>query len=309
MTKNFDIFKKRLHSYGLSPIEIEILLCFAQNNLIQASKISSFLPPSHRLKGPRIYDHLKQLSQKGWLHPAGTKPLMYRFADPTEIRIILESLISKAQLNLEKQKNNYYEVISSFDELHENILGNRKKTSEALMLPSQVNSSFKSIIISTHENTPISFFNGEYNAIIVLNNDDVQFRLNAAEFHWINGSSLYAGIIICEIDPASKRADILEFIHDYNVNGLKFKYKLESKGYVENKARKITKYDFSDAYPNEKPLTINTAFTFHIDQTKKTGLLQTRQLSAANGNNGLKIITFWTEDPQMNPWIELFWRN
>ena len=177
------------------------------------------------------------------------------------------------------------------------------------------------------------FFSGEYNAIIVLNKENVQFRLNAVEFQWINGSSpLYAGITICEIDPVSERTDILEFIHNYNVNGLKFKYKLESKGYAENKARKFSQYQFSEIIDpsvplntsrisetagqvatkgpqNEKIPAISTAFDFHVNLIKKSGLIQTRQLSAANDTKGLEILTFWVEDPSMIPWIEYYWEN
>ncbi len=315
MTKNLTILKNKLYSYGLSPVEVEILLCFSQHDLIQASKVSSELPSANRLKGPRIYQHLKNLLKKGWLKLAGTNPLKYRLSDPNEIRSLLETVISKSQQHLELQKNNYYEVISTFDDLHQDLLGNQKKTVEALILPSQTLSWFTSIIHSTHENTPMTYFNGEYNAIIVLNNDNVQFRLNAVEFQLINGGSpLYAGIIICEIDPISKNANILEFVHKYNVNGLKFKYKLESKGYAENKARTLSQYQFSEVSPNEKSQnekspSYSTDFNFHIDQIQKTGLIQTSQLSAANNNSGLKILTFWIEDPQMNPWIRHFWRN
>ena len=258
---------------------------------------------------------------------------MYRFADPTEIRSILESIIQKSQQQVEKQKNNYYDVISTFDDFHQEFLGNQKKNSEVLTLPSQVLSSFKSLICSIHDNTPMTFFSGEYNAIIVLNKENVQFRLNAVEFQWINGSSpLYAGITICEIDPVSERADILEFIHNYNVNGLKFKYKLESKGYAENKARKFSQYQFSEIIDssalvktsrisetaskvatkspqNEKILVISTAFDFHVNLLKKSGVIQTRQLSAADDTKGLEILTFWVEDPSMVPWIEYYWEN
>ncbi|MHA1673268.1 MAG: hypothetical protein ACTSYI_06545 [Promethearchaeota archaeon] len=310
MPKNLNILKNKLYSYGLSPLEVEILICFSQHELIQANKVSYKLPPANRLKGPRIYYHLKQLSQKGWLQLVGNNPLKYRLSDPNEIRSLLETTISESQQQWEIQKNNYYEVISSFDDLHQDLLGNQKKTVEALILPSQALLWFTSIIHSTHETTPMTYFNGEFNAIIVLNKDNVQFRLNAVEFQWVNGSfPLYAGITICEIDPISENANILEFVHRYNVNGLKFKYKLESKGYAENKARKLAQYQFSDVSQNEKSSSFSTDFNFHINQIKKTGLIQTRQLSAANSNNGLKILTFWIEDPQMNQWIQHFWQN
>ena len=52
MSMNLNILKKKLHSYRLSPIEVEILLCFAQYNLLQANKVSNLLPAVHRVKGP-----------------------------------------------------------------------------------------------------------------------------------------------------------------------------------------------------------------------------------------------------------------
>ena len=103
--------------------------------------------------------------------------------------------------------------------------------------------------------------------------------------------TLFGGIILCSIESKDFSQDLLEEIHTYNSNGLKFMYKLESKGYMENKNRGLSDFSFSDSIENIEKKEMHTNFSLKTSNFSSKGVVETTVYS----ENPLIIGSLWAE--------------
>lgn len=298
--------RTNLHYFDLDSLEMEFLLCFIKSESIEAKNISSLLPPPFRQKGPNLYRILKRLASKGFIEKIGENPLKYRLVEINTIKKLLEKKILYTQKKLENQKNNYYSIITTITQFQELEKSHQNAELELKNVPTSVNPYIRQEIFDLEANSPLHYENGEFNVIISLNKEMVQFHLNSVQFHYQNGDFLlYGGFIDSDIDEITEKEDILTFIHQYHVNGLVFKYKLERKGYIENRKRSISKPII--ASPNdeiyvsrhntdENNLVIQTKFLITIDKVKHEGIIASYILHPNQKTLPIIVRTIWAEN-------------
>ena len=147
-------------------------------------------------------------------------------------------------------------------------------------------------ISNNHTLTP---FKSEINIVILLKTKNIAFSLNSLEIEMKSQKQThFGGIIFCSIESKDFSENLLEEIHLYNSNGLKFMYKLESKGYMENKNRGLSDFSFSDSIMNIEKKEMHTNFSLKTTNFSSKGIVETSMYS----ENPLIIGSLWAENDE-----------
>ena len=291
-------FENKLLKFGLNQFEVEIIYFLLEGKLRNAFNINNNIRVYPILNIVFIFRALSSLEKEGWIRSKKHTFLKYYyFIDKKTFQNKLDSIISKSRDVYQNQKDSYYSILDLVKKFEKQ--NKLKKPSEKVL--KQIS------IFEVSENSPefikkfmkkiskypnLLPFKSEINMVIYLKQNNIRFFLNSLEIEMKKGNQqLYGGFFFCSIDEKEFSQSILEEIHTYNSNGLKFLHKLESKGYIENKTRGITDFSYSESKINIEKKQIKTNFSIKILDNPVEGIIETSTYS----ENPLIIGTLWAE--------------
>ncbi len=292
--EEIDEFEKKLLKFGPNQIKCNIIYFLLQGEkktyeickkMKQHSKVSFF----------RIVKELDSLENEGWVR-SRIKHFnkYYSVIDKKSFQNKLDSIISYSRENLQKQKETYYsllDIIKKFKKQHKKDKLEIEPIQD-LKLPENTPEFIKNFLKKISKNHTLTPFKSEINIVILLKTKNIAFSLNSLEIEMKSQKkTLFGGIIICSIESKDFSQDLLKEIHTYNSNGLKFMYKLESKGYMENKNRGLSDFSFSDSIENIEKKEMHTNFSLKTSNFSSKGVVETTVYS----ENPLIIGSLWAE--------------
>ncbi|MCF2140875.1 MAG: hypothetical protein K9W44_12535 [Candidatus Lokiarchaeota archaeon] len=318
MVDSFELAKlhQKLRSFFQNTLELELIYIFVQNGVVAAKDFQKMLPEKKRFGNPRIYQCLKKLANDGWITQIGVRPLTYAISDNETFRHLLNNEIILTQEHLESQKKNYYDIVTILDKLQSEIGQKSPENSSLPSIPANVSSLISNMIKKIHKFSKLKIFNGEYNITIALNTEKRQFHLNSVEFisEKEEDQVLFGGFFTVKLHPESNMENLIQFIHKYHLESLEFRYKLEKKGYIDGKFRKLENYRFLDDFHldsisnNENNISksfqrITSAFQIFISSQKFLGKITTISFIPQKFNKNIKesseLITIWGESKEI----------
>lgn len=305
---------KKLGYFFENAVDVEIIQQLMQHPYLTPRELQKHLNNKQKSVSPYLYRRLKILSNQGWITAVGTHPLKYALIDEKIFREKLNGEIEKSISHLEAQKNSYYDIVTILDAIQSEVTGKSPNKFSYHTIPPQASESARTFIESIQNNSRMQIFNGEYGITIALNNERRQFRLTSLEFIQETGDfPLFGGIFISEVHPESNLERILDFLQEYHINALKFRYKLESKGYLEEKIRKLSQYSFlnlenATLFPEleimqSKMEKAENILEISLSNHNFTGLIvsfpNNMTKNSAEDNSGPCFITVWGENQEI----------
>jgi hypothetical protein len=282
-------FRLKLAPFNLLPLEIDILGVVLQHGLSDSKGILSELPPEMR-KGPRIYQALKKLVQKGWLKKFEGKPAKYALGSKNEIQKIIDTAIAQTQAIFQAMTANQYELLDIISSSETKTLGNVIEKSMKIhpKMPASVSKWIQELL--NKEGWTLLATEGSRK--IALSKEGINFNLSSAEFEVsFKNRSEYGGLFIIDFDGEEVSQENIDRIHQYNVDALNFAYKMEKKGYSETKKRELASYTVSAPEKDLKIKGLSSAIEIKAGNFNSAGKVGTILLDASKKN----IITVWGE--------------
>ncbi|WP_457558187.1 hypothetical protein [Candidatus Harpocratesius sp.] len=302
---------QKLGAFFSNPYDLEIIFQLIQNKIATVKDLQKWIFPQVKSNNPQIYRRLKKLSQKGWIIPVGIKPLTYGISEQKIFRELLNKEIEQTQNHLQTQKENYYDIVTILDAAQSSTKEESSKKVYYHIIPKNVSPIIKQLIANVHNSTKLSIFNGEYDITIALNQERRQFKLNSVEFITVeNQKVLFGGFILVKVHAESNMEKLIHFLHDYHVNGLQFRYKLEKKGYLKKNARSLIEYKFSadrssckDLLSQDVQNCITSTFQIKINTQIFKGKILTvpTSITVKSEREGLNLdyLTLWGENEEI----------
>ena len=273
-----DEFEKKLLNFGLNQIKSNIFYFLLQGEKKtfeiygkkkQHSKVSFF----------RIVKELNSLENEGWVRSRVKNfNKYYSVIDKKAFQKKLDLIISNSREKLQKQKEIYYslvEIVKKFNKQNKKDKLDLEPIKD-FKIPENSPKFIKNFLNKISENHTLTPFNSEINIVILLKTKNIAFSLNSLEIEMKSKKkTLFGGIIFCSIESKEFSQNLLEEIHTYNSNGLKFMYKLETKGYMENKTRGLSDFSFSDSIVNIEKKEMHTNFSLKTSNFSSKGVVET----------------------------------
>ena len=292
--EEIDEFENKLLLFGLNQIKSKIIYFLQEEK--SAIEISSNIGRFPIINFFRILKELKYLEKEGWVRSKVISYIKYySVIDKKTFQNKLDSIISDSSEKLEKQKESYYsllDIVKKFEKNHKKDKKNLKPIQE-FKIPEHSPNFIKNFIKKILKNHTLTLFKSEIDIVILLKQKDIAFSLNSLEIEMKNQKqTLFGGIIFCSIESKEFSQNLLEEIHTYNSNSLKFMYKLESKGYMENKNRGLSDFSFSDSIINIEQKEMQTNFSLNTTNFSSEGVVET----ALYSEDPLIIGSLWAEN-------------
>ncbi|MHA1584178.1 MAG: helix-turn-helix domain-containing protein [Promethearchaeota archaeon] len=292
---------RKLSAFQLTNFEQELLLVLFERGALKVSEILKYIPKPFPQRGPFVYRTLKELSNKKWIQAIQESPKIYALNSKKQIGKIMDDIIDFNLKLIEEQRHAYHEIVESVENAQKH---GRVTSNETVELPKNTQPFFKSFIHSIIHHSSLHLFKTECNMIISLQKIFLTFKLNAVEFELIvKNIPHYGGVVFNIFEPGFMKSDALPKIHKYNVNGLNFAYKMEKKGYNDQKlkVRKIINYKLKiiENIEESKPKDIYTSpFQAEIESPKKIeingSIITTLMKQNRNG-----IYSYWGENKEI----------
>jgi len=184
----------------------------------------------------------------------------------------MDEEITKSQTIFQEQKNRYYGIISFFKE-SQSI---ETTTSTA---PSTISPKTPEFIKIFLENVLLKeqfhIIKSEPNIGVTLNKENIAFKLSSIEWEAnFQNQTIYGGINFVEFDSDEERTSLLSRIHQYNIDSLSFRMKMEKKGANEERRRKITDFNIGETSKKE----LSTGFHVQFESYALDGEILTTTL-------------------------------
>ena len=290
-----DEFEKKLLNFGLNQIKSNIFYFLLQGEK-KTFEICRNFSPQTLANFFRILKKLKYLENEGWVKSRVKLFIKYySIIDKKTFQNKLDSIISYSRENLQKQKKTYYsllDIIKKFEKRHKKDKQEIEPIQD-LKIPENSPEFIKNFLKKISENHTLTPFKSEINIVIQLKKENLEFILNSLEIEMKNKKkTLFGGFLFCSIEFKEFSQNLLERIHTYNSNGLKFMYKLETKGYMENKTRGLSDFSFSDPIVNIEKKQMQTNFSLKTTNFSTKGVIETKLYS----ENPLIIGSLWSEN-------------
>jgi len=291
-----DEFENKLLLFGLNQFKIKIIYFLLKRKEKNAIIISKNIGRYPILNFFRILKELKELESKGWIESRVISYInYYSVVDKKNFQKKLDKLISNSSEKLEKQKESYYSLLDIVKKFEKHHKKNEKdlKTFQEFKVPEHTPEFIKSFLNKISKNHTLTPFKSEINIVVQLKGDDLAFVLNSLEIEMKNQKkTFFGGIIFCSIESKEFSYELLEDIHTYNSNSLKFMYKLESKGYMENKNRGLSDFSFFGRIINIEEKETHTNFSLKATNFSSEGVVET----ALYSEKPLIIGSIWGEN-------------
>ncbi len=292
-----DEFENKLLQFGLNQTKSNIIYYLLQGEKrtyeicgnINLNPIKYFF---------RILKELKSLENEGWIQSKIKSSIKYySVIDKKTFQKKLDSIITYSRKNLQDQKETFYsllDIIKKFEKQHKKDKVEIEPIQE-FKIPDHTLDFIKNFLKIISKNHSLTPFKSEINIVILLKTKNIAFSLNSLEIEMKNKKqTLFGGFIFCSIESKDFSQNLLKEIHTYNSNGLKFMYKLEAKGYMENKTRGLSDFSFSDSITNIEKKEMYTNFSFKTSNFSSKGIVETSMYS----ENPLIIGSLWAENEE-----------
>ena len=294
-----DEFEKKLLNFDLNRIKSKIIYFLLHRDEKSVIEISKNVGRYPILNFFNILKEVKYLENNGWVKSRVISYIKYySMIDKKTFQNKLDSIISNSSEKLQEQKESCYtllDIIKKSEEKNKKIIANKKdlKPIQDFKIPEQTPNFIKNFLNKIAKNQTLTPFKSEINIVILLKTKNIAFSLNSLEIEMKSQKqTLYGGFIFCSIESKKFSQDLLEEIHTYNSNGLKFMYKLETKGYMENKIRGLSDFSFLDPIINIENKVMHTNFSLKTTNFSTEGVVETKLYS----ENPLIIGSVWAEN-------------
>ena len=293
--EEIDEFENKLLEFDLNQFKIKIIYFLLNGKEKSAIAISTNIGKFPILNFFRILKELKYLENEGWIRSRVISYIKYySVVEKKNFQNNLDKIISNSSEKLEKQKEVYYsllDIVKNFEKPTKKDI----KVPEPLQdfkIPEHTPEFIKNFLNKISNNKSLTPFKSEINIVVQLKRDNLEFILNSLEIEMKSQKNMFfGGFIFCSIESKEYSEEILEKLHIYNSNSLKFMYKLESKGYIENKTRDLSDFSFSDQIAYFEKEEIKTNFSLKVSNFSTEGVVESKLYS----ENPLIIGSFWAE--------------
>jgi hypothetical protein len=293
--EEIDEFENKLQEFDLNQFRIKIIYYLLNGKEKSAIAISNNIGKFPILNFFKILNELKFLKKEGWIRSRIISYIKYySVVDKKSFQDKLDKLISNSSEKLEKQKEYYYsllDTVKKFEKLTKKDVKDPKSLPD-FKIPEHAPEYIKNFLNKISKNHTLTPFKSEINIVVQLKREGLDFVLNSLEIEMKNQKNLFfGGIIFCSIESKEFSLELLEKLHIYNSNSLKFMYKLENKGYIENKTRELSDFSFSDHILYVDKNEFKTNFSLNSSNFSAEGVVESKIYS----ENPLIIGSLWAE--------------
>jgi len=293
--EEIDEFENKLLEFDLNQIKIKIIHFLLQKKENSAIAISTNIGKFPILNFFRILKELKCLENEGWIRNKVISYIKYySVVEKKNFQNTLDKIISNSSEKLEKQKEVYYSLLDIVKKFEKQIKKEIKvpEPSQDFKIPEHTPEFIKNFLNKISKNETLTPFKSEINIVVQLKRDGLDFVLNSLEIEMKSQKeTFFGGFIFCSIESKEFSQDILEKLHTYNSNSLKFMYKLENKGYIENKTRDLSDFSFSEHIVNDVKKEMKTNFSLKTSYFSTEGVIESKIYS----ENPIVIGSLWAE--------------
>ena len=289
-----NLLMEKLAAFGFSPLETEILAVLGEKTPQTIAEIQKKLMPSNYFGRYRLRKCLKKLHKDAWISITKGNPTRYSLALKPQLQKNLNAIITEAQITFQTQKKYYRSILKLF----QNLSAPTSSIQSKISIPQSSPAFLRTFIDEVAKLQNLTLIKMEVNMVIALRKENVFFRLNSVEFEYQQDDhSYYCGVIFCMVDDPELLAQTISKIHQYNANGLKFSYKLESKGYSDRKARSPSEYSVDPSLSQEKDELLKSVITLLTPKKSYHGTIETIPLT----NNPHYCVSIWKETDDTDP--------
>ena len=289
-----DLLVEKLVTFGLSPLETEILAILGEKSPRTLPDIQKHIPSTLKVGRFRLRKYLKMLQGNSWISKTKASPNIYSIVAKKQIQKNLEAIITISQLKFQKQKKHYRSIIKLFQNFQTPAPSIRSK----ITIPQKSPIFLRSLIEKIAPIDNLTLIKIEINMVIALRRENIFFRLNAVEFEYQRDGQAYnCGIIFCMVDDPALLPTTIAKIHQYNANGLKFSYKLEAKGYSDRKVRELSDYAVEPSPSQEGVKSYQSMIDLITPKKTYKGTIETIPLP----NNPHYCASIWKETTDPTP--------
>jgi len=293
--EEIDEFENKLLEFDLNQFKIKIIYFLLNGKEKSAIAISTNIGKFPILNFFRILKELKYLENEGWIRSRVISYIKYySVVEKKNFQNNLDKIISNSSEKLEKQKEVYYsllDIVKKFEKTNKKDIKDPEPLQD-FKIPEHTPEFIKNFLNKISNNKSLTPFKSEINIVVQLKRDNLEFILNSLEIEMKSQKNMFfGGFIFCSIESKEYSEEILEKLHIYNSNSLKFMYKLESKGYIENKTRDLSDFSFSDQIAYFEKEEIKTNFSLKVSNFSTEGVVESKLYS----ENPLIIGSFWAE--------------
>ena len=293
--EEIDEFENKLLDFDLNQFKIKIIYFLLNEKEKSAIAISNNIGKYPILNFFRILKDLKFLENEGWIRSRVISYIKYySVVDKKNFQIKLDEIISNSSEKLEKQKESYYSLLEIVKKFEKPIKKDIKvpEPLQDFKIPEHTPEFIKKFLNKISKTQTLTPFKSEINIVVQLKRDNLDFVLNSLEIEMKSQeNTFFGGFIFCSIESKEHSEDLLEKIHIYNSNSLKFMYKLESKEYIENKTRDLSNFSFSDQIANFEKREMKTNFSLKTSKFSTEGVVESKLYS----ENPIVIGSLWAE--------------
>nr|WP_212590819.1 winged helix-turn-helix domain-containing protein [Candidatus Prometheoarchaeum syntrophicum] len=289
-------------NFDIDQIKSEIIYFLLLRDEKTTFEIAKYLGKYPIINFFRILKVVKNLENNGWIK---SKVISYRkhysVIDKKTFQNKLDSIISKSSDKTQEQKESCYSLLDIVKKYERTKKKKKKEKKEDLKenqiqdfkIPEHTPDFIKNFINKISKISNLNPFKSEINIVVMLKTKNIAFSLNSLEIEMKDQKqTLYGGIIFCSIESKEFSLELFKEIHTYNSNGLKFMYKLETKGYMENKVRGLSDFSFEDQILNQEQKGIRTNFSLKTTNFSTNGVVET----ALYSESPLIIGSIWAEN-------------
>ena len=293
--EEIDEFENKLLEFDLNQFKIKIIYFLLNEKEKSAIAISNNIGKYPILNFFRILKELKYLENEGWIKSRVISYIKYySVSDKKNFQNTLDKIISNSSEKLEKQKEIYYsllDIVKKFEKTNKKDIKDPEPLQD-FKIPEHTPEFIKNFLNKISNNKSLTPFKSEINIVVQLKRDNLEFVLNSLEIEMKSQKNMFfGGFIFCSIESKEYSEELLEKLHIYNSNSLKFMYKLESKGYIENKTRNLSDFSFSDQIANFEKEEIKTNFSLKTSNFSTKGVIESKLYS----ENPIFIGSLWAE--------------
>jgi len=293
--EEIDEFENKLLEFDLNQFKIKIIYFLLNGKEKSAIAINTNIGKFPILNFFRILKELKYLENEGWIRSRVISYIKYySVVEKKNFQNNLDKIISNSSEKLEKQKEAYYsllDIVKKFEKTNKKDIKDPEPLQD-FKIPEHTPEFIKNFLNKISNNKSLTPFKSEINIVVQLKRDNLEFVLNSLEIEMKSQKNMFfGGFIFCSIESKEYSEELLEKLHIYNSNSLKFMYKLESKGYIENKTRNLSDFSFSDQIANFEKEEIKTNFSLKVSNFSTEGVVESKLYS----ENPLIIGSFWAE--------------
>ena len=295
-------FEKKILIFDLNQIKSEIIYFLLHRDMESVFEISKNISKYPIINFFGILKEVKSLENDGWIKSRVISYIKhYSVIDKKTFQKKLDSTISKSREKLQVQKESCYTILDIVKKSERRKKKQKKENKKELKefqeqdfkISDQSPEFIKDFLKKISKIPTLTPFKSEINIVVMLKTKNITFSLNSLEIEMNSQKkTLYGGIIFCSIESKEFSVELFEEIHTYNSNGLKFMYKLETKGYMDNKIRGLSDFSFEEQILNIEKMGIQTNFSLKTPNFSTNGVVET----ALYSENPLIIGSIWAEN-------------